>query len=290
VRSSKTAHGRWRRALAACALAALLGGCGLPPESPDATDVTQLVVLGDSVGAGYGVATAERFGDLLYRNNDALYPRFVGYDLERRYPGAQYLNLAELGATTESLFKQAMQIPPNTTGRTLVLISVGFNDFRSDVFDFFDSIKVWAKANAVVADTHRVLDVLRDRERFPGGVSVGLLDLIDPTDGRGILPALKLYAPFCILFRVAKVVVFWPLFDERLHDFAAEHGLTALQLHDLFLGHGFYFWDIAGPTFRPADPTLWIGDDCLHANPRGNHEIRRLIWNSMVRRPEEELR
>jgi hypothetical protein len=277
--------------IAACVLALLLlGACAPPPEEADAREVTQLVLLGDSVGAGFGVAPEERFGDLLWRNNDARYPRFAGYDLQRRYPGTRYLNLATLGATTGDLFTQAMQIPPNVTGRTLVLISVGFNDFRSGVFDFFDSIKVWARAAAVVAGVHRVLDVLRDRERFSRGVTIGILDLIDPTDGRGLLPPLPLYAPFCVLFRALKVVVYWPLFNERLHDFAAEQGVTAIELHDLFLGHGFYFWDGSWPTFRSDDPTLWIGEDCLHANARGNHEIRRLIWNRMVRAPGEEPR
>ena len=267
--------------VAACA-------CEPPPSVPAGGPFTQLVILGDSIGTGFGVLPAEAFAQLLLRNDDARYPDFAGRDLEHLAPEVQLVNLSDRGVTTRELLDQLGRVPDNPSGRTLVVLSIGFNQFRVDLLAFFDARLAWKEAEVTADAVRRVSAHFADLERFPGGARIALLPLLDPSDGTGRIPPFPQAYGLCLyFFALPNMFTYWPLFNERLRTLSGEVGLdvTYVDAYAAFLGHGFHHADPTLGSYHPDDPTLWFGDDCLHANARGNHELRRLIWSAM--RPDE---
>jgi lysophospholipase L1-like esterase len=273
----------------------LSSSCAVPPAARAPADageggvpraartITQLVILGDSISAHLGVADGEGFDDLLLHNDDRLFPSFAGKDLATLYPAVERVNLAKAGATSAELPHQASLVTPNPSGLSLVLISAGTIDFGIDLLSVFDAHRVAKKAAEVTRAVQRVTEIFSDRKSYPYGACIGLFSLYDPTDGGGPLPAFPgSDGGFCPLFVIANVVIYWPLFNHQLADFARSQHLELLDLYQRFLGHGFRHADTKWPTYHTDDPTLWFLDDCLHPNVRGNHEIRRLIWEQMV--------
>jgi len=268
--------------VAACA-------CAPPPSAPERGPFTQLVILGDSIGTGFGVLPSEAFAQLLVRNDDQRHPDFAGRDLEHLAGEVRLVNLADRGVTTRELFDQLGRVPDNPSGRTLVVVSIGFNQFRVDLLAFFDSRLAWKEAEISADAVRRVSGFFADRARFPGGARIGLLPLLDPSDGTGRIPPFPQAYGLCLyFFALPNMFAYWPLFNERMRALSGEVGLdvTFVDAYAPFLGHGFHHADPELRHYHPDDPTLWFGDDCLHANARGNHELRRLIWSAI--RPDEE--
>jgi hypothetical protein len=73
----------------------------------------------------------------------------------------------------------------------------------------------------------------------------------------------------------------WSAFNRVLADFSASEGIELFDFYRPYLGHGYTHEDVTSPHYHPQDPTLWFLYDCTHANQRGNHEMRRLIWSQL---------
>ncbi len=57
---------------------------------------------------------------------------------------------------------------------------------------------------------------------------------------------------------------------------------VAVPLRQLFLGHGFHYFEASATTYDPYDPTLWLSEqDCIHPNNRGHHELRRIFYQAI---------
>lgn len=257
-------------------------GVEAPPLDPDvstyvpghfpAADPQRVVFLGDSITAGYGVPNPENaYVQLLLDNNEARWPDHAEADLGARFPELEVLDVSVSGATTDSLI--AVQLPrvdaawgPSVAGETLVVITIGGNDMSEGTFSGDPAGAV----DSVVANLEVIADHFLDPARFPDGAYVYITNVYEPTDGTG-----QVDECFYGLDLSAVIEEFERLLDES-RALAEAQGWAWVDLRGHFLGHGFRY-DEEGDWTDEEDPTLWFQDDCIHPNPRGHHEIRRLF-------------
>lgn len=90
-------------------------------------------------------------GQLLVKNDDALFPEFRGWDLSSRRP-ASLVHLAEDGATVDSLPGQVRRAGTMRDGGAIALLSVGGNDLLQGLgLDTGDGVRAFAhKLEAVL--------------------------------------------------------------------------------------------------------------------------------------------
>lgn len=262
--------------------AALVGA--LPAQG-----VTLFVNLGDSLAAGCCVTANHAYRALLAHNDPLAYPAFIGKDLATRYPGIKFNDKSKSGAVTKDVIGQAKAISNNLLGHTLVVISAGGNDSNDNILTMVDPLKADAAAATAVANLSQVVAYFRQPLRFPGGVTIALLTVHDPTDGTGNVPPLGGLTGFCSTLLSPVGVLLGPLaignlgrFNAALTGFAQQQGLVLIGNHDAFLGHGYHHAETNSAHYHPQDPTLWFHNDCAHLNDRGHHEVRRLLWQALV--------
>lgn len=252
--------------------------------------LTQIVILGDSVAAAAGVEQRDAFDGLLIRNDDERYPDFAGKDLAHvASPELLVVDLAEIAAKSEQIVQQAAQVPPNPTGRTLILMSVGLNDLRDDLRELLDRQIVADRARLGAAAIERIAARFADRELYPYGYEIAVFGWYDPTDGIGRIPNEPQYLEHWICVILALLDPDGNnLADNMRHYTAAlqrhlgpRDDVVLLDLYPRFLGHGVNCDQPEGPFYRPADHERWILGDCLHPNPVGHDQIRRMIWDAL---------
>jgi hypothetical protein len=255
-----------------------------PAHAPPPVQLTLLVILGDSIAHSVGVPEGGEFHSLLLENDDQRYPGFSGRDLRSLTPTVRRLDLSRPGARSADVVKQAKSVWGNPAGRTLVILSVGLNEFRNSMWSALDPDKVQAKARELTDSLEKVHAHFNDAARFPDGALLGLLNVWDPTDRAGQPPPDldHLIHVVCTYFAAFSFVGNLTLFNQHLARFVERRGLFLLDVHGRFLGHGYQHDNPTSPFYHQKDPSLWFLMDCLHANARGNHEIRRLIWETMV--------
>jgi len=262
-----------------------------PPPPPPAGllgNLTLFVNLGDSLGAGYYATPGHSYRALLVKNDDALYPAYKGKDLQSRFPKLTVVDRAKSGATTSDVVLQAVGAPANPAGDTLVVISAGGNDFNDKLQTMIDPAKTAAAAQKATANLQKVAAGFADKTRYPGQVTILMLNVHDPTDETGNLPVLPGLSGFCTTIQQAgwlvgpTVVKNLASFNQALVSFAASQKLILADNHSRFLGHGFHHDDAKSPHYVASDPSLWFHTDCAHGNDRGHHELRRLIWNQLT--------
>jgi lysophospholipase L1-like esterase len=149
----------------------------------DAGEIDVAVALERRVDAG-AVAPLGA-ASLLYRNDDARYPESHSLDLESRYPGITFQNLAADGATIGDVFgEQLMQLEP-ISGTTLVTLTVGGNDLLSA----FANRPRASLLDAIRREVTEAYDFLVDaiRGALPDSVLV-LTSIYDPSDDTGHIP------------------------------------------------------------------------------------------------------
>ena len=95
-----------------------------PPHAP----TTTLFTFGDSIlDCAHYNPHGVHPGQLIVRNDDALFPEFRGRDLQSSGPAA-LVHRAVDGATVDDLAAQARALPPPGGGRVMALLTVGGND------------------------------------------------------------------------------------------------------------------------------------------------------------------
>lgn len=239
-----------------------------PPQNP-----ARVVFLGDSITAGYGLDNANNsYVSLLLDNNDSKWPGYETEDLAARYPDIEALDVSVSGATTTSLLADQLDAVEagwgsTVSGETLVVITIGGNDLTDALFTGADEV---AAANTVVANLEVIVDFFQDPARFPDGSYVYITNVYEPTDGTGQVEE-------CFFGLDLSSVI--PTFEDLATDslaLAQTQGWAWVDLRGHFVGHGFRY-DEQGAWTDEEDPTLWFQDDCIHPNPRGHHEVRRLF-------------
>ena len=109
-----------RRSILALPAAALAGAAAAAPLT--------LCTFGDSIlDCGHYNGHGVHPGQLLVRNDDALFPAFRGQDLRSRNPGARLEHRAVDGATVDGLQRQLQGLKP-PAGPAAALLTVGGND------------------------------------------------------------------------------------------------------------------------------------------------------------------
>ncbi len=172
-----------------------------PVKKPDAgtapvkpIKLTLLVNIGDSHAAGYYASAGNSYKALLVKNNDLLYPTHKGKDLSTLFPGIKVVDKSKSGAKTSEILKQAKSVSGNPVGNTLVVMSAGGNDFNESVTTMLMPAAVAQKATA---NLKQIAAHFANKGKFPGTVTIVMLNIYDPTDGMGNIPNKGGLSGFC---------------------------------------------------------------------------------------------
>ena len=231
------------------------------------------VALGDSMlidyyagGPGWGAAS------LLYKNLDDVYPDWKGKDLSTLYPGIKFHNLTSDGATTNTVLNwQLPRVPTGENQPTIVVMTVGGNDLLHHYGvpeERGVELSYEMKRNLL-----KIISCFQDPERFPKPTKIYIGNIYDPSDGMGNLEK-EGYSPWP---DGLKVLDHW---NRRIQEVAEEKGLTLVDIHRHFLGHGVNYDDSSGKYYDPKDNTPWLRL-VIEPNARGAHEIRKLFWEKI---------
>ncbi len=251
---------------------------------PTLGTVTMYVNMGDSIAAGDGVSKALTYHGLLSKNHDTQYPTYKGKSLADKYPGLKIVDRSKGGSTSAHLASQAAGAPANTTGNTLVVISIGGNDMMYNYASMLDPAQAKALAQKVVANIAKVKAHFADQKKYPNKTHFVLFNVYEWTDTMGSIPASAKTNGACGLMKQVPpalgqlVMNNHALFNKELMTYAKANGWLIGDLRAAFIGHGFNHQNKACPCYKASDPTLWLMADCIHPNVRGHHEIRRLVW------------
>jgi len=236
-------------------------------------DFTLYVALGDSMSTDHYPTCDVRDLDapparldplgaaaLLYQNDDARWPEFRGQDLARRYPGVEFLSLAEDGAmiddvTTEELARLGRD---SADPGLLLTLTAGGNDL-------LDALAAGRRLDKAVGElARRYTDLVESiREEVPQATLV-LTTVYDPTDGTGMLPGLEHYGQLPLEYLDE--------FNRHVRATASGMGAALADVHRRFLGHG---------VEAPERERWYWRRNLIEPNARGASEIRRVWWESL---------
>lgn len=253
-------------------------------KAPGPTDLTMFVNLGDSIAAGYGVATTLKYRVLLTKNDDATYPDWKGKDFDTKYPGIQISDRSYPGATSDDLESQVAAVPINYGGSTLVVISIGGNDLMDNYQALLDPAQTKALADTVEKNVAKVVDHFKDTTKYPHPTYFIIFTIYDPTDGMADIPENAEVVDTCKSFKAfaplvgKQVLASFAVYNGALITMAGKQQLMIGDNHSRFLGHAFNYNNKASLFYDAANPTLWLQKDCIHPNVLGHHEIRREVW------------
>ncbi|MBW2732858.1 MAG: hypothetical protein JRH20_10740 [Deltaproteobacteria bacterium] len=264
--------------------AAAFAACGGEPPAevaPKRAPITQVAILGDSLASGYLVDEGSRYYELLLKNDDARYPSFAGRDLSSLAPDIELVSLAKEGDSGELTVRQAFTVPPNRTGRTLVIFSIGLAHLAFDPFRLLNPQGITLSVKERAGYVRAIAERFADPSRYPHGATLVAFEPIDSTDGLNRMPDALQDDLMCRLYEAFVATGSLNLFNEQSRQSVVVDQVETLQMMRHFAGHGWYHNDPSIPAYNPADPSLWLAD-CWHPNARGQHEIRRLIWEQVL--------
>jgi lysophospholipase L1-like esterase len=243
----------------------------LGTNNQDITGIERVIFLGDSI-----TATPYLTSPWSDRIRDDLQTLFGS--------GVEILNLAAWGARTEHVRDdQLPRIDTASTKRTLVMMTIGGNDALQVIGEPADVSL--AHMEEKVAILEEILAWLVDPAHFPGGVAVIFANLYDPTDGEGDFTHCGIgvsYEDWPALPEVEPVANGWYL------DLAMEYDVDMLDMHGLFLGHGYNNTDTSNPNYcRGCTPDCpcprWFDLSCIHPSSDG-HEALAGFFLGMITR------
>ena len=255
--------------------------------SPSLGKLTLMVNLGDSIAEGYGVKRGYGYAELIHRNADADYPTYKGKDLTTRFPGISVTDRSRGGSQSTNLPGQVSGVPANTTGDTLVLLSIGGNDVMYKITAMLDAKIMADLVTTITGNIKKVVDHFADKKRYPGKTTFVMLNLYDFTDGMGTVPQDAPTDKYCGAFKYLsdfagpKVAQSFVTYNNAMAAFAQKQGILLVDIYSHFLGHGFHCKNPASKYYDAADPTLWYRPECIHPNTVGHNEIRKLVWKAL---------
>ncbi len=232
------------------------------------------VALGDSMlidyyagGTGWGTAS------LLYKNLDDAYPDWKGKDLATLYPDISFYNLTSDGATTNTVLNwQLPKVPTGEKQPTIIILTVGGNDL---LHHYGAPEKKGINLSYEMHENLRkIVSYLQAPSKFPKPARIYIGNIYDPSDGISGGLEKEGYSPWP---DGLKVLDHW---NKRIQEVAQEKGLTLVDIHKHFLGHGVNYDDPTGKYYNPEDSTTWLRL-AIEPNSRGAHEIRKLFWEKI---------
>jgi lysophospholipase L1-like esterase len=239
-----------------------------------------LLGLGDSIVRGLGARPGYTLFDWLAENPPDEFPDMQGICLSAVFPNLRMRNLAISGSTSLEHMKWQIpaiqEQPPDVLG--IVIITTGGNDIihpygkrppkEGAMYGAtLDQAQPW------IANFRHRLDemVARIEAAFPGRCHIFLANIYDPTDGGGV-GAVPLMSSWPDALSVLKA------YNDELAGCAARHrSVHLVDIHGLFLGHGFrcdHFWC---KHYHSDDPHFWYFSNVEDPNERGYDALRRLF-------------
>jgi lysophospholipase L1-like esterase len=250
---------------------------GYVPENP-----TRIIFLGDSITAGDGTNEERQLYKAILQENAARWTGFDDVDLETSFPSiAEVVDVSVGGATTDTMLVSQLadlesQLAFPASGETLIVFTIGGNDLQAALVPFANAQVVVDKTLGNLAE---IIDWLQDPAKFPDGAYLHVTNVYEPTDGIGQ------YDDCFFGIDFEEKMPYLEAYNQGVADMANEKGFAAVDLRGHFLGHGWNYMDMNVPQHDMDDMTLWMLDDCIHPNPRGHHELRRLFHASITGQP-----
>ena len=244
-----------------------------------------LLALGDSVTAGYGAQPGKSYVARLADNPPDEFPDMAGRCLRAVFPKLRTTNVAVSGSNSiQHLESQLPALKPCTPEELgIVVITTGGNDLihwygRRPPEEGAMYGATLEQARPWIAAFERRLNTMMERIAafFPGGCQIFLGNIYDPSDGLG-QPSFSGLPP-------------WPDGLSILAEYnaviarcAERHPFVHLvDIHQAFLGHGFYCAQFWRSAYRPEDPHYWYYGNIEDPNERGYDAIRRLFLLKMI--------
>ena len=236
--------------------------------------------MGDSISAGVGANSraVDSYFALLYRNADATWPEESETDLASRFgDDITLVNVAQGGATAPAMRRLQVarlenQLDFPVQGHSIAVITIGGNDLQGAIVTRQFTGSVMTNALASIRET---VEFLQDAERFPDGVSIYLAAVYDPSDGVGFIQG-------CFFnLEIPDAVAALDVWRDEYIALGEELGFAVVDVLGAFHGHGLYATDPNNEFYDTDDPTQWFDGDCIHPNPRGHNELRRLFFESI---------
>lgn len=219
------------------------------------------VALGDSIVSDDYPGPDSGAASLLHLNKNERFPAFQGLDLREKNPRLQFHNLTKTGWMLPDLLSKVETLK-GSSEPTLIMVSAGGNDL----------LHAYAEMKPIepaLDNVQKQMEELKAKLKhlYPNQV-IRILNTYDPTDGTG-------------LFQSGRHVPEGPealaALNSMLRDVA---GSDLVDIHRHFLGHGIRHADPQFHHHDPDDPSGWFKMD-IEPNPRGAHEVRRKVWESI---------
>ena len=219
-------------------------------------DVGSLVVLGDSISDGGGVAPY--YYDLLKA------------DLQAKYGAVEYHHQAQSGSKTDALLTQIGGLPATLTPPVAVVITSGGNDMKAAILQILAGLDE-SKRTTMGDNLQAALDLLLTPNQFGSGVDVHVFEgnIYDASDGSGKYGMYGCKAPLN-LFPAQPTDTYFTNWNAVITDKVSAHGQTLIDMHAEFYGHGFQ-----------SDPN-WYADDCIHPSQIGHDQLRHLFYKAIT--------
>lgn len=266
--------------------------CDLHP-----TTAARLIVMGDSISAGYGTSdptgsiypyTPLAYFGLLDVNDNSVWPTEMTTSLAAEFNvdgGVPTINVAVPGATTASMISSPDQrtsldtklfgSSSSVSGQTIVVITIGGNDLvaqlESDLETASDSNAASNLANAI-SNIRAVINYFTPA-KFPDGVAIYLANVYDPSGGTGMLTGA---CADSISGGLDPNAVSDPYIEGILSNWesayvslATELNFSIVDAHGGFLTHGV------------TATNTYFYSDCIHPNNDGHNELRNLFFEAI---------
>jgi hypothetical protein len=245
-----------------------------------------LVGLGDSMTAGFGVAPRHGYFNRLVTNPDDEFEDMRGICLSTVLPNLRAENLALSDTTSQShrdIIRDRLK-PQDKDVFGIVVMTTGGNDLMHDYGR--SPPREGAMYGATLDQAQPWIENFEKRlgemielleARFPGGCTIFLADIYDPSDGVGD-PASILMPdwPECLAVHKA--------YNDVIHRCPKQHrSVHVVPIHAAFLGHGIHCTQPWREHYRRQDPHYWYAVNLADPNVRGYDAIRRVFLIEIAR-------
>ena len=244
-----------------------------------------LLGVGDSVTAGFGAKAGHGYFDRLAANPADEFEDIKGRCLKTVFPNLNVDNHAMNGSTSIECLED--QLGGLTLQDKNVFGVVTLTTGGNDIIHMYGRIPpregamygatLEQAAPWVEAYERRLDDIVAALEKAcPGGCHIFLANIYDPSDGFGH-PEIVRLPKWPDMLKVLDA------YNAAIARCAEKHeGVTLVDMHGLFLGHGIkcrWFWD---EHYDRGDPNYWYYSNIEDPNERGYDALRRLFLIRMA--------
>jgi lysophospholipase L1-like esterase len=267
------------------------------PSSLHPTSATRLIVMGDSISAGYGATQPNGGGEypylplayfsLLIQNVNEVWPTEANTTLTALFGGANIttVSVAHPGDTTANIANDQLtnltgMIGSSVSGHSIVVITIGGNDMVALANDMSSS-DIDNTLNNMISNIRTAINYLQDSTRFPDGTSIYLANVYDPSDSSGVLPYSCFFPGFSGSINNQPLETGLQTASARYQALAQQLGFAVIDDFGAFHGHGLTADMTSDPNYDASCPVDWFYTDCIHPTNAGHNALRRLFFEAI---------